>query len=540
MIKIDEGYTDYYIGDDSAYPGGKAVDTSAGDTEDGTPYKADWMNDVGGFFQAAIVDALGKFTVSGAPDKVGRSDVLNALKIIIHRLIADDTVKKSVSLFFTAGDAQASTPLSRINGILTDGIFTFSDAKVSPIAIYWNNSGYYTRYNETFPAVIKQSVTVYPSPWTTITKLASIKEIGVLLGVASDGKLYWLKNNGGAEFILPDASFLTDDSPYDTMPDYCVLNGKYTFFVKSGADCYAVQFTQDAEGLTHAETPVPYDGGSFFVGETCAVFNSRLYRDVDDTLNPLDFTYGGFIGNCIVQNENFVYMLARRKNGRGGILRLDLSDFSYEWLNDWDTGFQDGVGFFTMTVFRDRPDDVVLFAYDSIGAVAWYHNTYTGELAQTDRLYSGGRGPGQRRLGKIGALTGGDQPVIFLYNANLRKLQAFLHSGLYPFVCAYIEEADGVVVLSNTASYDNGYYCKRARVLKPNEFLESVNLASGGAYIDLQRAGCVSAAGSLTAGQTYTLSAMSFPMTGFMKCEVLDNKAILTWKHQKSIICYLE
>ena len=87
MIRINAQYTDYFDGTDPAYPGGKAVDTSNGDSEDGTPYKATWMNDVNGFHQAAIVEAKGKFEVSNKPDKVGSSEILNAIKTIMNNRI---------------------------------------------------------------------------------------------------------------------------------------------------------------------------------------------------------------------------------------------------------------------------------------------------------------------------------------------------------------------------------------------------------------------------------------------------------------------
>jgi hypothetical protein len=100
MIKIDEKYTDYFDDTDQHYPGGKAVDTSSGDAEDGTPYKADWMNDVNGFHQAAIVEAFGSFQASGTPDHVGDSDILDALKIIMRRLIDSKvTAQKVISLY---------------------------------------------------------------------------------------------------------------------------------------------------------------------------------------------------------------------------------------------------------------------------------------------------------------------------------------------------------------------------------------------------------------------------------------------------------
>jgi len=84
MIRINAQYTDYFDNTDPTYPGGKAVDTTNGESEDGTPYKADWMNDVNGFHQAAIKEALGTFQVSGMPDRVGASDILNALKTIMN------------------------------------------------------------------------------------------------------------------------------------------------------------------------------------------------------------------------------------------------------------------------------------------------------------------------------------------------------------------------------------------------------------------------------------------------------------------------
>jgi hypothetical protein len=103
MIKINAQYTDYFDNQDPLYPGGKAVDTTSGDSEDGTPYKADWMNDVNGFHQAVIAEGNGgTFTVSGIPDKVGVSDILNALKTIMGKRIENDvTAQKVLSLILT-------------------------------------------------------------------------------------------------------------------------------------------------------------------------------------------------------------------------------------------------------------------------------------------------------------------------------------------------------------------------------------------------------------------------------------------------------
>ncbi|MDR3325108.1 MAG: hypothetical protein LBS82_03855 [Spirochaetaceae bacterium] len=83
MIKIDGDYTPYFIDDDPAYPGGKAKAVSQGNLTDGTPWRALWFNTILGFFQAVIVEAWGQFTVDGQPDKVGHSDLLDAIKQIM-------------------------------------------------------------------------------------------------------------------------------------------------------------------------------------------------------------------------------------------------------------------------------------------------------------------------------------------------------------------------------------------------------------------------------------------------------------------------
>jgi hypothetical protein len=84
MIKLDKNYDDYVDITDPSRPGGAAFDTSTTDSEDGTPIKAALINDIRGFFEAAVVEGNnGVFTVSGLPDRVGASDILNALKIIM-------------------------------------------------------------------------------------------------------------------------------------------------------------------------------------------------------------------------------------------------------------------------------------------------------------------------------------------------------------------------------------------------------------------------------------------------------------------------
>ncbi|MCL2138211.1 MAG: right-handed parallel beta-helix repeat-containing protein [Treponema sp.] len=81
MIKIDGDYTDYRDDSDPDYPGGKAVDSPDEDGYEGTPYKADWMNDINGFRQALFIYAFGSLAgVNNLPDNAYASDTLNALK----------------------------------------------------------------------------------------------------------------------------------------------------------------------------------------------------------------------------------------------------------------------------------------------------------------------------------------------------------------------------------------------------------------------------------------------------------------------------
>jgi hypothetical protein len=117
MIKINAQYTDYFDNSDPLYPGGKAVDTSNGDAEDGTPYKADWMNDVDGFHQAAVVEGKGSFQVSGSPDRVGSSDILNALKMIMNkRIVSEVTAERILALLLTVDGAGSGLDADFLGG----------------------------------------------------------------------------------------------------------------------------------------------------------------------------------------------------------------------------------------------------------------------------------------------------------------------------------------------------------------------------------------------------------------------------------------
>jgi hypothetical protein len=114
MINLDFKYSDYIIWGAPGYPGGKAFDADSPDSINGTPYKADWMNDVNGFFQALIVAAYGNMDgISGEPDNADHSDRLAALFKVIENIfgrvptvtegpfIVDITQARRYQLFFT-------------------------------------------------------------------------------------------------------------------------------------------------------------------------------------------------------------------------------------------------------------------------------------------------------------------------------------------------------------------------------------------------------------------------------------------------------
>jgi hypothetical protein len=87
MIRLNQTYSPYVNVNDPNHPGGAAIDTSDENNEDGTPIYARLVNDLRGWMEAAILDAKGVFTIREQPERPGASDVLDAMKIIINRLI---------------------------------------------------------------------------------------------------------------------------------------------------------------------------------------------------------------------------------------------------------------------------------------------------------------------------------------------------------------------------------------------------------------------------------------------------------------------
>jgi len=91
MIRIDVDYTDYRDDSDPNYPGGKAIDAPSEDSPEGTPYKADWMNDINGFRQAVFNKAFGSMNeISGNPDNAFDSDTLLGIEKLIANDVADE------------------------------------------------------------------------------------------------------------------------------------------------------------------------------------------------------------------------------------------------------------------------------------------------------------------------------------------------------------------------------------------------------------------------------------------------------------------
>ena len=98
MLKIDANYSDYYDGTDANYPAGKAIDASATDSIDGTPWLASWFNDLNGARQALWKKAFGDLTgVSGVSDNANNSDVLLMkrffrLQLPVRKLLLPGTI----------------------------------------------------------------------------------------------------------------------------------------------------------------------------------------------------------------------------------------------------------------------------------------------------------------------------------------------------------------------------------------------------------------------------------------------------------------
>jgi hypothetical protein len=103
-IRPDTTYPGQVATNDAAYPYGKAQNLVTLGDGTGTPWEKDLVNDIFGFEQSLLVEGL--ITPSGVPDKVGASDYLNALKLILSARRAADAAANLELVFQRNPDDQ--------------------------------------------------------------------------------------------------------------------------------------------------------------------------------------------------------------------------------------------------------------------------------------------------------------------------------------------------------------------------------------------------------------------------------------------------
>jgi len=91
--------------DATGYPHGAARNANSPNDGNGFPLEKEWVNDVLGFFQA-LAEAAG-ITPSGDPEKVGESDLLDALDALYYRRSLIDS---ALDTKITAASARYSVP----------------------------------------------------------------------------------------------------------------------------------------------------------------------------------------------------------------------------------------------------------------------------------------------------------------------------------------------------------------------------------------------------------------------------------------------
>lgn len=97
MFEKLKDIVEYCDQSDPEMPGGKAVDDPTGDSYAGTSWDAVFFNQILGFFMAAITDGLGGMDkVSGSHDTAKNSDVLNALKKTMKRIVDGDVTPEMI------------------------------------------------------------------------------------------------------------------------------------------------------------------------------------------------------------------------------------------------------------------------------------------------------------------------------------------------------------------------------------------------------------------------------------------------------------
>jgi len=128
MLKIDQGYADYFDANDPGYPGGKTIDTSSPEAEDGTPIKAGLINNIYGFLQALIVEAFDEFRATGCPDEVGQSELLDALLEIVSKRINAHTHNGDAPQIEAGGIASGAVTEAKIGDAAVTSMKIANDA----------------------------------------------------------------------------------------------------------------------------------------------------------------------------------------------------------------------------------------------------------------------------------------------------------------------------------------------------------------------------------------------------------------------------
>lgn len=119
MNLYDEHYSAYFDLPSADYPEGSAINCTDEDSLDGTPYLAEFFNDVIGFMQAVfhgvfgnpkIAGATVEREVSGVPETAQKSDVWDAIKTHVKRAV--DAVTATMDEFINSkGKANGLAPL---------------------------------------------------------------------------------------------------------------------------------------------------------------------------------------------------------------------------------------------------------------------------------------------------------------------------------------------------------------------------------------------------------------------------------------------
>ena len=142
MKRYDHNYSVYYRSPDEDYPEGAAVDSTSEDNLDGTPFRADFMNDVIGFFQAAFHKAFGNpfkgdcepvREVSNKPETARKSDVLDALETLSGNRVAAEREGRELA---DAEEARARSEADKELRAVIDGLLL----RAHPVgSYYWSD-----------------------------------------------------------------------------------------------------------------------------------------------------------------------------------------------------------------------------------------------------------------------------------------------------------------------------------------------------------------------------------------------------------------